>query len=364
MARYYKKDDRSYEVVALDCKADDVLDPDGIKILSFAQAQEKLREVYAKRQKEAAEPPARDTVSDVLDRYAADLKTKGGDKGNAARVRLHLPDELGGREAAKVEATELKAWRNGLAEKMPLSTVNRVITGLKAALNAAADLDARIAANRNAWRSGLKGFAGAGKSRNIILPEPVVRTIVEKAGAESPQFQLLVETLAVTGSRYDQVARLRVEDLQDRGDSPRLQMPTSFKGRSANKPKHRPVAIPASLAEKLRAAVNGREMDAQLLLRANGQPWGKSNHSRAFARVVKAAGLGPEVTASALRHSSIVRLLLKGVPGRVVAVNHDTSLAMIERTYSAHIADHADALTRKALLDVTEDSSGLAVVIN
>ena len=59
------------------------------------------------------------------------------------------------------------------------------------------------------------------------------------------------------------------------------------------------------------------------------------------------------MTIYALRHSSIVRQLLGGVPGRVVAVNHDTSLAMIERTYSAHIGDHADALTRAALLDTS-----------
>ena len=41
---------------------------------------------------------------------------------------------------------------------------------------------------------------------------------------------------------------------------------------------------------------------------------------------VAAAGLDPhEVTIYALRHSSIVRQLLAGVPVRVVAVNHDTS---------------------------------------
>ena len=39
---------------------------------------------------------------------------------------------------------------------------------------------------------------------------------------------------------------------------------------------------------------------------------------------------------------------------RVVAAIHDTSVVMIERTYSAHIADHADALARGALLDAAE----------
>ena len=37
------------------------------------------------------------------------------------------------------------------------------------------------------------------------------------------------------------------------------------------------------------------------------------------------------MTAYALRHSSIIRALLAGVPVRVVAVNHDTSVTMLER---------------------------------
>jgi hypothetical protein len=51
----------------------------------------------------------------------------------------------------------------------------------------------------------------------------------------------------------------------------------------------------------------------------------------------------------ALRHSNIVRQILAGVPLRVVAVNHDTSVGMLERTYSRYIGDHADALAWIAL---------------
>ena len=58
------------------------------------------------------------------------------------------------------------------------------------------------------------------------------------------------------------------------------------------------------------------------------------------------------MTAYALRHSSIIRGLIAGVPVRVVAVNHDTSIMMLERTYSAYIADHSDAVGRRALLDL------------
>ena len=71
---------------------------------------------------------------------------------------------------------------------------------------------------------------------------------------------------------------------------------------------------------------------------------------------------GPEVTAYALRHSSIVRQLLAGVPVRVVAHAHDTSVLMLERTYSRYISDHSDVLTRRALLDLAEPTADENVI--
>ncbi len=97
-----------------------------------------------------------------------------------------------------------------------------------------------------------------------------------------------------------------------------------------------------------------RPPGAPLLVKPGGQPWQKSDHSRPFARIAKRCGLDPaEVTAYALRHTSSVRQLLAGVPTRVVAAGHDTSVTMIERTYSRYIGDHADALVRGALLEIS-----------
>jgi hypothetical protein len=140
-------------------------------------------------------------------------------------------------------------------------------------------------------------------------------------------------------------------------------MPSSRKGRGQKKISRRPVPIPAGLAAKLRNTVKGRASDAPLLIKPSLAPWKKSDHSRLFVRTVRGAGLDPdEVTIYALRHSSIVRQLLAGVPVRVVAVNHDTSVVMIERTYSRHIGDHADALARVALLDIAAAPGGGNVV--
>jgi len=45
-----------------------------------------------------------------------------------------------------------------------------------------------------------------------------------------------------------------------------------------------------------------------------------------------------------------------------VASLHDTSVKMIERSYSRHIAEHTDALARRALLDTSRPCAAANVV--
>src|SRR5262249_19576965 len=158
-----------------------------------------------------------------------------------------------------------------------------------------------------------------------------------------------------------------VADLQAEGPEPRLFMPLSAKGRARNKRhERRPVPITTALASVLKQEAAGRPSDAPLLLRANGERWGhgRSRHHRThFRAVVEAAGLDPdEVTLYALRQRSIVRQLLANVPIRIVATLHDTSVKMIERTYSRHIASHSDEIARRALLETNAQPPAANVV--
>jgi hypothetical protein len=140
-----------------------------------------------------------------------------------------------------------------------------------------------------------------------------------------------------------------VQDLQDRAE-PRLGMPSSRKGRGQKQVVRRPIPIPESLAVGLRHAGKGKAPNAPLLTKPSGDSWRKSDHSRLFARAAQRAGLDPtQVTIYSLRHSSIARQLIANVPIRIVATHHDTSVAMIEKTYSKYISDHTDALTRASL---------------
>jgi site-specific recombinase XerD len=156
---------------------------------------------------------------------------------------------------------------------------------------------------------------------------------------------------AVTGARVSQLTRIEIQNLEANPE-PRIAMPSSKKGRGQKKITHKSVPITADLAARLRNAAGDRSSSAPLLRKASGEPWKRSDRTRLFARAAMRAGCDPEeVTMYALRHTSIVRQLLANVPIRVVAVNHDTSVATIEKTYSQHITSHTDALTRATLLD-------------
>jgi integrase len=293
-------------------------------------------------------------VAQAIDRYEIDLSTRGGDAYNAQRVRVHLPDVLASKTVPLLAAPrEFRHWRDGLLKKgLAPSTVNRTCAAFQAALELAAAHDPRIT-NQGAWRAGLAALPDAEQSRNIILPEQSVVRIISAAYDLSPEFGLLVEVAAVTGARVSQLARLEVGDLQGDRSEPRLMMPSARKGRGRKRIDRRPVPIPTNLAMALKQASDSRPSEAPLLTRPNGDLWRPSDHRHPFERAVTRAKLNPaEVTIYALRHSSIVRQLLANTPIRVVATLHDTSIEMIERTYSKFIADHSDALSRRALLDI------------
>ena len=157
----------------------------------------------------------------------------------------------------------------------------------------------------------------------IILPDQTVAALVSGSYDEAEDFGLLIDVLAETGARESQVFRRTPSDLQDHLTAPRLMMPTSRKGKN-RKIEYRPLPISPRLAKALRKQADGRAAHALLF----DKMWGFAG---LFRPVVERLTLGPEVTPYALSHSSIVRQLLKGVPTRVVAAHHDTSVAMLEK---------------------------------
>jgi integrase len=350
----------SYRVMNLVGRPDDFEDSDGEHILTFFEAQDAARKLARGQDTNSPRPG---TVAEAIADYEQDLLTRGGNKANARRAKAILSPILLSKPVALLTVRELKHLRDArVAKGGKPASINRGCRALKAALNLAAAHDSRIS-NQSAWRIGLAALPDGYYARNVILTDDEVRALIAAAYAEDRALGLLVETAAVTGARVSQLARLEIGDLQDDRPDPRLMMPSSKKGKGTKRITRQPVPIPLSLAALLRQAAGERPATDPLLLRADGAPWRPeiADYRRPFISAVKRAGLDPAtVTFYALRHSSITRALLAGVPIRIVAAQHDTSVVMLERTYSQHILDVSDAVARRALLDT--QPSGANVV--
>lgn len=301
------------------------------------------------------------TVERALKEYeASDLDRHPG---NVSRVRYWLGEvapALLAKDLGELTVNELEAWRDGI--KAAPATVNRTIRILKTALTNAADRYPERGIVTNAWRIGLKQKKHKHKANNTVISDNQVRDLVEAARDVDPALGLFVEVGAITGARPSQIERLEVGDLQ-LGPKPRLHMPTSDKG-TGEKASHIWVPITPSLAAKLRS---NRGPSEPLLVRSTGDAWSSAScdYARPFAQAVKAAKLdtiGKRVTFYVLRHSSIVRRIMLGVPLREIAATHDTSVVMIERHYSKHIDEYGDSV-RVGLLDLDVPAKDNVVVM-
>jgi len=348
--------------------ADDHEDADGKTVLTFFQAQDQAKKLARGGDGGADTAPV--TVDGALKDYKRDLESRDANPYNSQSPRVHLTKLLVAKPVALLTTHELKKWRDSLLGKIKPATVNRVCRCLAAALELARQHDERIQ-NRAAWEIGLASLPDAQEARNVILSDDKVSQFVSVAYGLDDAFGLLMDTLAVTGARPSQTVRLRVEDFHDHPLRPKLMMPRSAKGggrnRSQKRHEHYSAPITVQLAARLKEAVGGRADHAPLLLQSDGTAWPKhpgQHCHRQIDKIIAAIGADPDanVTMYCLRHSSIVRMLLKNVPVRLIASLHDTSVKMIEKHYSKFITEHGDEHARVALLHHEEPAGGNVVV--
>jgi len=357
-------------------EADDRQPADGRDILDFKQASEAAQrwiELQRRGPSPASNPDI--TVGEAADAYIAMRDQRRSTQvGRAVHSdayynlsRFVLGDTtLATTRLADLTEAALRAWQLRIARRKPAS-IQRVVNDLKAALNAAfechrqllpGDLPATI-------KYGLKVEAPemllSAARENQILSDDQVRRIVAAAIAIDADFGRLVVLLAATGARFTQVARLRVADVQS--EQSRIMVPQSFKGKKRALTYIR-VAVGADTLAAIAPAIDGRPAAAPLLEhwrhrqtgpmsweRAERGPWASSSEmARMWKRAVADAGLPVTTIPYALRHSSIVRGLRVGLPIRLVAALHDTSVAMIERHYSRWITEGLDEMAAKAVV--------------
>jgi len=362
--------------------ADDILAEGN---LSYEQAIRRGRDHVAKiRALEAGEAAALvETVRSVVETYIEmrDARHRAqlerGSRRSDASSRLTkyvLNDPLADTELASLSEDLLCQWKGRLNPELSPNSRVRTMSDFKAALNLAhRKFRKRLPADfADVIRCGLYRDetlrSMPTKSReNQILSDDTVRDIIEAAADfdEDGDVGRMVIVLAATGARFSQVRRLTVGDVQP--ENLRLFVPKSRKGRGKGDD-HYPVQVGRDVIDALRPVMRGRSKDEPLLshwrlVQVKGREWRRdrrgpwtaaSELSRQWRAICAGLGLEKRIVPYSLRHSSIVRAIRSGLPIRLVAAMHDTSVAMIERHYARYIIDGLEELAVKAVVPLVK----------
>jgi len=363
--------------------ADDVGDANGDTILNWKQALDKAMHWFELQErggvKTALNPDI--TVAEAVDAYIAlrDARRAAqagrqvrSDASHKLTRHVLLDAQLARLTLARLAEADLKAWQLRISRKG--IGIQRIANDLKAALNATwaehrralpGDLPIVI---KHGLTIDAPAVAKAKARDNQVLPDEQVRRIVAAALALDADFGRLVTLLAATGARFAQLRRMCVGDVQ--AGQGRVMVPESFKGKKQATAYIR-VQVGADTLGVLAAAVAGRPAGAPLLERwrhvqvktaerknttqiwERGErgPWSTpSEMTRLWHQTCEDAQVPPSTIPYALRHSSIVRGLRFGLPIRLVAAIHDTSVAMIERHYSRWITEGLDEMAARAVV--------------
>jgi integrase len=313
------------------------------------------------------------TVLLAVETYVGVRKARAERGGSEGSLKLHVTNdpEFAGLKLRKLEAQNIEDWRSRLPEELEPTSVNRILNDLRAALNAAAvkyrrQLPAHLPAE---IKVGTKALTVTSSPRRQLLTNAQVRAVVEAAFEvdEDGDFGRLVLLAAATGARFSQLAALLIRDFQMANC--RLMMPSSRKGKDRQPGARAAVPSSAEVMGRLLPAVEGRASDEPLLLRwgyrqtggpgnwtkDKRQAWGRASEiGDLWEKTVKLSGIPADTVMYALRHSSIVRGLMKNLPVRLVAALHDTSVEMIEKHYAAFIIDITEDLARQTLIAFDE----------
>jgi integrase len=339
-------------------EADDRLEADGRKILSYKQAQNAAETFF----REAAAEGWDDgdvhrrgelTVSQALAGYFADREAHGQKsvKEDRARAAVLIEPDFGAIKVKKLKEQQLKDWLRDLATsparirsakgaepsfrqasdnpqhegRARRASANRTWAILRAALNWAVK-DSRGAISDDAWRR-IESFSSTGMARVVFMND---NECVRLVNAAKGQFRNLVTAALLTGARYGELSRLVAEDVDTDNGTLRIRQSKGDRGQRAG----RHIFLTPEGVEFFGRLRMGLARNALLLTKDNGAPWKKADQGQRFKDARQIAGISDDATFHSCRHVYAARLVRKGVPLKMVAdqLGHSTT-KMVEMHY-------------------------------
>jgi integrase len=287
------------------------------------------------------------SVQLACQKYVQRLRDAGNEK-NAADIEARFKrwvyeDKIAAQPLTKLTRKAVDDWRNHLVKKpvltnphtdasltrdRSLSTVNRDMAALRAALNSA--YDNGDVTHDTAWRVALRAFENVGVRRDTYLDRNQRAALIDNAQIDVKAF---LHCLSLVPLRPGALASLTVANLN-------IQLGVLTVGKDKHG-KDRKIKLPPTTLALFVGLSKDKLPSAPLVNRAGGKALNKDSWKYPIKVSATAAGLPDSVTAYTIRHSVITDLVTNGLDLLTVAQLSGTSVAMIEKHYGHHRADHA-----------------------
>ena len=342
--RWYRRDhtpgDRKhpYQVKVI-AWADDKIEANGIDVLDFWQAVERVQEGIVR----ARTGPY--LVKHAIEDYLRKLEGKGSHRDTRLRLNAFVIPKFGGMEVSALTYYDLTDWHRKLAssparirsgsskpqrvrhagddterKRARMVSANRILGQFRAALNHA--FKGGEVPSDSAWKR-VEPFRGVNAARVRYLSNDECRRLINACEGD---LRVLVEAALSTGARYAELGRLKVEDFN--ADVGTLLIRTSKPGKS------RHVILTDEARDYFAGLAAGRAGVEPLL----GRKWGPNHQSKPMRQACKRAGISPPISIHGMRHTYASLAVMNGVPLLVIARNLGHSNTRMTEAHYGHLA--------------------------
>jgi integrase len=346
--RYLGEQTYKVETIAL---ADDREDSNHVQVLTFWEAQEHARSMRVSGAR-GGPYTVRQAVGDYLEASA----DKASMSGVRARLHAYALPVFGDKLVSELDADDIRKWHRGIAKKPARvrtkpgapqayrrasddpetvrrrqASANKCLALFKAALNHAWD-SGKVRCER-IWTR-VKPFKGVEVPRARYLTLAECQRLLNVC---DPEFRILVQAALQTGARYQELARLRVQDFNP--DVGTLHV------RKSKSSRDRHIVLTEEGQAFFKGLAAGKPGPASLL----GRDW-KQSHQQLPMKVACERAHIEGASFHTLRHTWASLAVMAGAPLMVVAKNlGHVDTRMVERHYG-HLAPSfvADAIRAAA----------------
>ena len=350
--------------------ADDFLPADGVRVLDFSQAQDRARGWFLRKEgidEGLTEVQARPlTVERCMRDYLSWYRVhRKGYSHVRSTVEAHIIPAFGSREVAKLSPRQIRVWHESLAlaparlrrrrgeapgqrhartpeeQRKRKATANRVLSIFKAGLNRA--FAEGLVPSDSAWRR-VKPFRGVEEPKIDYLSLEEAAKLFECTESE-PTFHLLVRAALLTGCRYSELVKFRVEDFHGEAQAVYVRDPKN------GKPRY--VFLNAQGATFFEELARGRQPQELIFLRPDGNQWVRTQQTRRMRKACDAAGIR-QVSFHILRHTYGSQLAMQGVDLSVIAELLGHSDTRITKRHYAHLSpSYVASVVRSSLPELS-----------